>query len=780
MRNDKGISLSVRGIFKIVLCACVLLAVTAGAAIRTHTHPACLYGFRAGQHLAGRRLAGQRLAGRAAAADLPAVGDLRAKRAALRREEIEKRERDEARRWAAARQKGVLFVKTIKKSGELDKRIDVVIFADGFRKSELRKFSAGASRTALQLLRTYPYSDYRNYFNFHAVGVASRDSGVSAAGRPRDTAFGSRLLERNMLVADLRRLEDYSGLAPDMDLGIVLANTTMRKARSTAAGPYVTLRLGGRFGRTVAHELGHAFGNLADEYVEFKGADPNRSEPSRVNVTAESDPRKVKWHYWIEATKGAVNLYEGANLYEKGYYRPERQCLMRSGNKFCRVCLEQMIRRMHESVPPIDAACPMEYAVETAKDGSAGFAVRVNATKTSPVLVEWYVDGVLERRGSNAFTFDASRFREGEHEVMVRARCKNRNVLRDRGLLESSMFWKVRVLPYSVPVLDVTTEPLAAKAGKAFTYCVKGKSGDGEKALTYRATEAPDGLRIGEKTGEITWTPRRSQTGAHIVRIEASDGTRSVTADLVIAVGMTDAPRNRPPVIEYVPIQDVVEGELIEFRVKARDLDGHHVVYDLADAPDGATFDRRTGRFRWRPDFSQVGRYGLEFEAWDGLALDEYEVPVIVKDVLFGSSDMAAVEREVSRGDEDALFGVFYALRCKDADVKRRGITMLRNAGAKSAVIELNRLLRDKDESVAGAAAEAMLHIVNENFDKDDDKYFLLLLNEITVTCVQLEDYKARLAKLREILAAIARKSANRKVTAAAETLGDRLERLSS
>jgi hypothetical protein len=355
MKNDKGISLSVCGIFKIVLCACMLLAVTAGTATRT---------------------------GRAAAADLPAVGDLRAKRAALRREEIGKRERDEARRWAAARQKGVAFVKTIKKSGELDKRIDVVIFADGFRKSELKRFSAGASRTALQLLQTYPYSDYRDYFNFHVVGVASRNSGVSTAARPRDTAFGSRLLERNMLVADLRRLEDYSGLAPDMDLGIVLANTTMRKARSTAAGPYVTLRLGGRFGRTVAHELGHAFGNLADEYVEFKGVDPNRSEPSRVNVTAESDPKKVKWHYWIEATKGAVNLYEGANLYEKGYYRPERQCLMRSGNKFCRVCLE---RRQRAAAPGLPSESTQRRPARSSWNGTWTVCSSVRARTPLPL-----------------------------------------------------------------------------------------------------------------------------------------------------------------------------------------------------------------------------------------------------------------------------------------------------------------------------------------------------------------------------------------------------------
>ena len=753
MKDRKQKTVSSWGVIKAFLCVCALFAATVGL-------PAV----------------GESPGGPAALT----VNDLRARRESLREEELRRRAKEEKRRWAEARQKGVVFVKTIKKSGELDKRIDVVMFADGFQKKEVKKFSRDASRVALQLLQTYPYSDYKNFFNFHIIGVASRDSGVSTGTKPKNTAFASSLRERNMLVADLSRLKFYSDLAPDMDLGIVVVNTTMREARSTAAGPYVTLRLGGSIGRTVAHELGHAFGGLADEYVEFKGADPNRSEPSRVNVTAESDPNKVKWHYWIKATKGVVNLYEGANLFKRGYYRPERQCLMRTGRKFCRVCLEQMIRRMYESVPPIDAAYPMEYAVEMTKGEKRRFAVRVNKTGTSPVLLEWYVDGVLEHKGAEVFTFNASRFKAGKHEVMVKATCRNRHVIRDWGLLESSMFWKVKVLPYSVPVLDVTAQPLRARVGEAFSYQVKGKPGSGGKALAYKTTLAPDGLKIDAKTGEITWTPGKAQAGAQIVTLTADDGSHSASADLIIAVREGNAPLNRPPVIEYIPIQDAVEGELIEFQAKANDLDGHHVVYDLKEMPDGASFDRHTGRFRWRPDFSQVGRYELEFEAWDGIASDRYKVPVRVRDILFGASDLAAAEREMARGNEDAFFSVFYALRCKNTSVKRHGITMLKAEGAKSSVVELNRLLRDRDESVAMAAADALLGIVKDRLEKDDEKYFFLLLSEISRTCRQLEDHADRLEKLKEIMAAIARKSASRKAAAAAEDLADRLERLSS
>ena len=744
MKNRSGIFLS-RAV-RMLLCACVLMALPAGAR--------------------------ERAAGDEAATTTQA---LIAKRGKLRNEELKKREQAEADKWAQAKQKGVAYVKTIKRSGEIDKRVDVVIFAEGFQRNELGNFDRDAARGAIQLLKSYPYSDYAAFFNFHVVGVASRESGVSTAKKRLNTAFGAMLHEdNNMLTAELSNLQPYLDIPPDMDLGIILVNTTMAQARSSACGPFVTLRLGGDLGRTVAHEFGHAFGHLADEYEEKPGSPASIQEPGEVNVTVESDPRKVKWHYWIGTVKG-VGVYEGANLYSKGHYRPEPECLMRSGDRFCHVCLEEMIRRMYESVPPIDAAYPLGHEITLMEGGKQEFAVRANSASSGPVGVEWFVDGVSRQRGKDTFTFSGLEFKAGEHEVMARAIAVNPNVLRDKGLLESSMFWKVKVTPGSAPAFEPLHAPLRVNAGEGLKYTAKASA---EKALTYRIDRGPEGLQINAETGEMTWTPRKEQAGAHLAVVTADDGEHKASLDVVIGVVDRDAQRNNMPVMDYIPIQDVKKGELIEFQVTAVDLDGNSVVFDLPDAPPGATFDRETGKFRWRPEFSQAGQYELGFEAWDGSLTDKYKVPVIVEDELFSAADIASAERDMAGGKRDAFVRVFYALRSKNASIRRQGINMLKNEGAKSSALELNRMLRDGDASVADTAADALLALVKEKLAPEDDAYFTILVNDIARTAGQMQDEKARLVKLKEIVEAVGEKTTDKKIKKAAEDVAAWLDKM--
>jgi hypothetical protein len=41
---------------------------------------------------------------------------------------------------------------------------------------------------------------------------------------------------------------------------------------------------------------------------------------------------------------GKVGAFEGALYQEKGYYRPQQQCIMISGREFCAVCREAIGR----------------------------------------------------------------------------------------------------------------------------------------------------------------------------------------------------------------------------------------------------------------------------------------------------------------------------------------------------------------------------------------------------------------------------------------------------
>ena len=85
------------------------------------------------------------------------------------------------------------------------------------------------------------------------------------------------------------------------------------------------------------HELGHTTAKLSDEY--FAGASYAAEMP---NMTAESDPAKVRWSRFIG--KNEVGVYEYDNG-GNGWYRPHQNCKMRFLGKqyaFCEVCKEQI------------------------------------------------------------------------------------------------------------------------------------------------------------------------------------------------------------------------------------------------------------------------------------------------------------------------------------------------------------------------------------------------------------------------------------------------------
>ena len=58
--------------------------------------------------------------------------------------------------------------------------------------------------------------------------------------------------------------------------------------------------IGDRTEYTLMHELGHAHGEMGDEYLEKHGRDVVAFKDRNVNTTTESDPSQVKWKHWID------------------------------------------------------------------------------------------------------------------------------------------------------------------------------------------------------------------------------------------------------------------------------------------------------------------------------------------------------------------------------------------------------------------------------------------------------------------------------------------------
>ena len=118
------------------------------------------------------------------------------------------------------------------------------------------------------------------------------------------------------------------------DFNVVIVNAT---TYGGSGGDVCVASLNNESLEMMLHELGHTTAKLSDEY--FAGASYAAEMP---NMTAESDPAKVRWSRFIG--KNGVGVYEDDNG-GNGGYRPHQNCKMRSLGKqyaFCEVCKEQI------------------------------------------------------------------------------------------------------------------------------------------------------------------------------------------------------------------------------------------------------------------------------------------------------------------------------------------------------------------------------------------------------------------------------------------------------
>ena len=74
---------------------------------------------------------------------------------------------------------------------------------------------------------------------------------------------------------------------------------------------------------------------------------------------------------------------------------------------------------------------------------------------------------------------------------------------------------------------------------------------------------------------------------------------------------------NHPPVIDPIGPQQIGENELLEFIVTARDLYDNNLTLLAGNLPPGATFNRDTQRFSWRPGPEDQGTYTVIFTVTD-------------------------------------------------------------------------------------------------------------------------------------------------------------------
>ncbi|MCK5846930.1 MAG: peptidase M64 [Bacteroidales bacterium] len=244
-------------------------------------------------------------------------------------------------------------------SGSPSKKLDIVILAEGYTEMEMQKFMKDAQRFTDTLLSWSPFNSHSHNINVWAVPTVSKESGTDIPGDGiyKNTYFDSHFytfnVERYINTVKNVTIRDAAANAP-YDQIYILVNTDKYGGAGiynfysicTADDPYS--------GFVFCHEFGHAFAGLADEYYSSGVSGENyydlSKEPWEPNITTlvnfdskwkSSINKNTKIPTEIDPNgENPLGAYEGGGYVEKGVYRPQVDCSMKSilHDEFCPVC----------------------------------------------------------------------------------------------------------------------------------------------------------------------------------------------------------------------------------------------------------------------------------------------------------------------------------------------------------------------------------------------------------------------------------------------------------
>ena len=199
---------------------------------------------------------------------------------------------------------GINFVYDRLHNGDPDKKVDIVVLAEGYTKWQRDKFMADVDRMTEWLFETEPFKSRKSDFNIVGLFIPSIRSGASLphSHQYKKTPLGSAAnpfeIYNYLLVEDDHRLRDIAGQVP-YDAIVVLANCPWYGGGGIY-NDYCIVTADGPFSKQLfLREFGRSFAGLAEESFV---ADPARKdhyprnvEPLEPNITALLDPAHVKW-----------------------------------------------------------------------------------------------------------------------------------------------------------------------------------------------------------------------------------------------------------------------------------------------------------------------------------------------------------------------------------------------------------------------------------------------------------------------------------------------------
>lgn len=603
---------------------------------------------------------------------------------------------------------GVYGVETLVKTGDSSERLDVAMVSSGYSKAKAKDLKAMSQKVFKKLLGIEPFKNYKDYINAHLVYIDD-------SSQPKIATQ----VNEDILTCDRRAAYDYGELAPDHDVILVLTNT--RSARSTAAGKVITLARDGNMGDVFIHEMGHAFANLADEYVDSvfgSRRDPKWAE-RWVNTTLVSEPSKSKWHYWMPSKwygahmenilpRGVkINHAEGGYYVSKGVWRPETNCRMRSSRgakRFCLVCFEEIEKQFYRFISPIEETSPRNLELKAWKGEKVNLMVKVidvnpSGGKKGKFKVLWYLDGKAvaskNKKKETELTVDTRRMDTGKYEVAFRVDFVNGNVRRDNGWLSGSRAWVIEVSSLSKPRWRLPTK-LTANIGEPLEFKVDFQHATPE-AFEIRAVDKPAGSVW--ENGQLSWTPTEDQHGCWPLKVQLASGNHMLEETIPI---MVKKKKNRSPTMGGAKVMRLKENVAWTFDPEIEDSDGDHLYIKLEDLPDGMEFDPQKRIFSWTPDGLQAGAYDIEMQILDGHVTVRKKLRFVVE------------EGKPSKSSSSHHRDLLQLSRSRDARDRAWALMNMKDLPPVLRWLEHQRLCRDSDYEVRKIALEGLRNSLND------------------------------------------------------------------
>lgn len=249
--------------------------------------------------------------------------------------------------------------------------INIMIMGEGFTRDDVESglYKQSLSSDIERFFGIYPMSDYKQHFNVYLIYAISEDEGVSVKGEEdKDTALSvtfdpensppqsryiwarykvRRYAKTGILERKFNHVSFVSMKNPD---GLPLGGVALTGTAYEGQALYDSGRIG-----TMAHEFGHAFAYLADEYTvedqdQFTEEDRKRyRERSVLRPNIDSLPvlDSIKWKKYFDIPGyEEVGVFEGASLLEEGMWRPEESSIMGNGGYFNAPSREAIVFRM--------------------------------------------------------------------------------------------------------------------------------------------------------------------------------------------------------------------------------------------------------------------------------------------------------------------------------------------------------------------------------------------------------------------------------------------------